>query len=283
MDSLYEQTLHSDISISGKGLFTGEKTSIRLCPAEAGTGILFQRVDLPQKPVIEANVQNVTEAYRCTCLHHGETSILTVEHILSALSAFQIDNLLIEVAGPEIPVGDGSAKIFVEALEKAKIQKQSSKKKVYTLDHPVSLRQESTVLFAIPSDDYEISYTLHYPHSKFLRSQYYSFLVDKTNYVQEIAPCRTFSLYEDIAPMLEKGLLKEASLENGVVIKNDEVLNPEGIRFPDEMVRHKILDLMGDISLIGKSFRAHIIAIRSGHATNVAFGKKLLQHFSRSQ
>lgn len=283
MDSMYEQTLHSDISISGKGLFTGEKTSIRLCPAEAGTGILFQRVDLPQKPVIEANIHNVTEAYRCTCLHHGETSILTVEHILSALSAFQIDNLLIEVAGPEIPVGDGSAKIFVEALRTAKFQKQTNKKKVYTLDHPVSLRQGSTVLLALPSDDYQISYTLHYPHSKFLQSQYYSFLVDKINYVQEIAPCRTFSLYEDIAPMLEKGLLKEASLENGVVIKNDEVLNPEGIRFPDEMVRHKILDLMGDISLIGKSFRAHIIAIRSGHATNVAFGKKLLQHFSRSQ
>jgi len=283
MDSPYEQTLQNDISISGKGLFTGKETSIRLLPAEAGTGILFQRIDLPEKPVIEASVQNVAEAYRCTCLNQGETNILTVEHILSALSAFQIDNVFIEVAGSEMPVGDGSAKIFVEALDKAKIRKLNSEKKVYTLDYPVSLRQGSTVLVALPSDEYQISYTLHYPHSKFLRSQYYSFLVNKTKYVQEIAPCRTFSLYEDIAPMLEKGLLKEASLENGVVIKNNEVLNPEGIRFPDEMVRHKILDLMGDISLIGKSFRAHIIAIKSGHATNVAFGKKLLQHFSRSQ
>ena len=282
MESPYEKTLHNDIAISGRGLFTGKKTTIRLCPAAGGTGVVFKRMDLPDQPRIEANIQNVAEAYRCTCLQCGRASVSTVEHLLSALSAYQVDNVLIEVSGPEMPAGDGSAKIFVDALNRAKVRDLKREKKIYTLDHPVSLQRGQTVLAALPSDRFQISYTLHYPHSKYLRSQYYSFLVNKTNYVQEIAPCRTFSLYEEIAPMLEKGLLKGAGLENGVVIQDNRVLNPEGTRFADEMVRHKILDLMGDISLIGKSFFAHVIAIRSGHATNVAFGTMLLQHFLRS-
>ena len=134
---------------------------------------------------------------------------------------------------------------------------------------------------SLPSDEYQISYTLHYPHSQFLRSQYFSFRVDPDEYAQEIASCRTFSLYEEVAPMLEKGLLRGGGLDNGVVIKDDHVLNPEGVRFFNEMVRHKILDLIGDLSLMGIRFKAHIVAIRSGHFSNVSFAKVLKEQLMK--
>ncbi|HSW72221.1 MAG TPA: UDP-3-O-acyl-N-acetylglucosamine deacetylase [Chlamydiales bacterium] len=278
---LSQKTIQKEVEISGIGLFTGKKAHLRLVPGKVGTGIIFCRKDLPHQPLISAIVSNVRKTPRCTTLHeNGEGATITmVEHLLSALKAYGIDNLRIELDGPEIPVGDGSAKVFVELIEKSGILLQPEEKKVYSLDRPIHFSEGDTHLVALPSNEFKISYTLHYPHSTFLKSQYYSLSLNEGSFKEAISTCRTFSLYEEIAPLLEKGLLKNVGLENGVVIKGDGVMNPEGLRFPDEMVRHKILDLIGDLSLVGCPFYAHILSIRSGHSSNVSFASLLRDHF----
>lgn len=278
-----QRTLKRSISISGVGLFLGEQATVRLSPAEADTGILFQRLDLAHKPFLPATLDYVQGTPRCTIIGNskmGSEGILvqTVEHLLSALRAYQIDNLLVEVTGPEIPILDGSALGFCNLIEEAGISYQKEEKEFWPLQKPLFWSKGDVHLVALPSDEYRVSYTLHYPHSPFLRSQYYSFCVEESRFKEEIAPCRTFSLYEEIAPLIEKGMLKGGTLENAILIKDNAVVNPEGLRFADEMVRHKILDLIGDLSLVAIPFLAHIIAIRSGHASNVAFARELLNH-----
>jgi UDP-3-O-[3-hydroxymyristoyl] N-acetylglucosamine deacetylase len=267
-----QKTLQSEVAISGVGLFTGAKADVRLLPARENSGIVFQRVDLPGKPEIPAHYSFVKEAPRCTRLATADASVQLVEHLLSALYAMGIDNARIEITGPEVPVFDGSAKTFVERIVP---KEQSAPLEVLQIVNPVYLSLGETQIVALPADEFRISYTMHYPHSAKLGSQFHSFSVTHGDYQYEIAPCRTFALYEEIVPLLERGILKGGGLENGLVIRGDEVLNPEGTRFPDEMVRHKILDVIGDLALIGKPILAHIIAIRSGHAANAAFARLL--------
>ncbi len=276
-----QKTLKHESELSGVGLFTGEKVSIKLLPAPTGSGIVFERVDLPGRPQIPAKLEYVRDTFRSTRLASDAASLFMVEHILSALSAFEIDNVRIEVDGPEIPACDGSAKTFVDLLEQAGICTQDEPKRVFSLDKPVYWSEGDIHLVALPSDEYRISYTLHYPQSKLLSSQYYSFSVSREGFKDEISNCRTFALYEEIAPFIEKGLIKGGRLENAVIVKGDSVLNPEGLRYSDEMARHKILDLLGDLYLIGGSLKAHIIAVRSGHASNIALAQKLQNHFKQ--
>ncbi len=268
-----QKTLKKEASVSGIGLFTGDKVSLKISPAPINHGIIFQRVDLPGKPEIPARLSFVREAPRCTRLASEKASILMVEHLLSALYALGIDNAHIEVEGPEIPAGDGSAKIFVDLLDKVQLQEQKAPRRIARITTPIFWSEGEVHLIALPSNEFRLSYTLHYPHSPILRSQYYSFSLNAERFKTEIAPCRTFSLYEEILPFIEKGLIKGGGLENALVIKGDQILNPEGARFSDEMVRHKVLDLIGDLALIGAPILAHIIAVRSGHASNVAFAK----------
>lgn len=272
-----QKTLKNEVSLSGSGLFTGEKASLRILPAAENTGIVFQRVDLPGRPEIPAHFSFVREMPRCTRLANGQASVQLVEHLLSALYALGIDNARIEIGGPEVPIFDGSAQVFVEHLQEVGFQLQSEPRAWLQISKPLYLSQDETHLIALPSDEFRISYTMHYPQNPLLRSQYFSFSASAEDYKNEIAPCRTFALYEEILPLLQKGILKGGGLENGVVIKGDQIMNPEGIRFPDEMVRHKILDVIGDLALIGRPILAHIIAIRSGHAANAAFAKMLLK------
>lgn len=277
-----QKTLKKEIVFSGKALFTGRHVAVRLCPAPPNQGILFKRVDLPGAPVIPAKIEYVKEAMRCTMLEKEGVSVQTVEHLLAAIRAAGIDNLTIEVSGPEVPIFDGSALEFVQMIRQAGWLDQAAKKQIATLSSPTSWSHGDMHLVALPAEEYRISYTLHYPQSPYLRSQYCSIALDFEKFEQEIAPCRTFTLYEDVAPLIERGVLKGGGLENGVVIKGTEVMNPEGVRFPDEMVRHKILDVIGDLSLIGFTFFAHIIAIRSGHAANHAFANQLVNHMRRT-
>jgi UDP-3-0-acyl N-acetylglucosamine deacetylase len=271
-----ERTLKNEVTFSGVGLFTGKQAEVTISPAAPGQGIVFQRTDLPQKPMIPACLNTVQSTSRCTVLGSKDVFISTVEHLLAALKAFRIDNATIKVSGPEIPIFDGSSRVFVEALEKAGVAENGLPRECLKLEAPVFWSQGDVHLVALPADEYRISYTLHYPHSTFLRSQFYSTVVNEEIFKTEIAPCRTFCLYEEVAVMIEKGLLKGGGLDNGVIIKGDQVMNPEGLRFPDEMARHKVLDIIGDLSLI-PSFSAHIIAIRSGHASNLSFAKELLK------
>lgn len=276
--SQMQKTLKRSVSISGIGLFSGAKSTLTIHPAPLDTGIFFQRVDLPDKPVIPATLDFVVNTPRCTVLGQKKVSIYTVEHLLAALKASDIDNAWIELDGPEVPILDGSSLPHIELLESVGVTLQEKEKKYYHLSTPLFWSEGDVHLIALPSEEYRISYTLHYPNSQILRSQYFSREINTKIFKNEIAPCRTFCLYDEITPLVEKGLIKGGSLENAVIIKDDAVMNPEGLRFSDEMVRHKVLDLIGDLSLLPLSFHAHIIAIRSGHASNVAFGKELFNH-----
>lgn len=271
-----QRTLARPVSASGVGLFSGQQAQITFIPAVPGHGIVFQRVDLPNKPKIAACLDSVCGMPRCTALGKGVESIQTVEHLLSALYALSVDNLLIEISGPEVPIFDGSSTYFVQMLQEAGLFEQKENKNYYTLAAPAYWSQGDVHLVALPSaTEYRVSYTLSYPSSKLLHSQFCSIAVTEQSYMQELSPCRTFSVYEEIKPFIDKGLLKGGSLENAVLIQEDRVVNPEGLRFSNEMVRHKVLDLIGDFSLIGRSLLVHIVAIRSGHASNIAFAKEL--------
>lgn len=272
-----QKTIQKEISIAGTGIFTGQETSIRIRPAPPGAGIIFQRTDLENALLIPAKLEFVCPASRCTRLASGNASIMLVEHLLSALYGMQIDNALIEVRGPEIPGMDGSSRAFVDLISEAGVEAQKQPRDYLTLDQPVFWSEGKIQIIALPSLEYRLSYVLHYPQSNLIGSQYYSLSLTPDSYREEIAPCRTFSLYEEIRPFVEMGLIKGGGLENALVIRDDKVLNPEGARFPDEMVRHKILDLIGDLSLVGVPILAHIIAICSGHVSNASFAKVLSQ------
>lgn len=275
-----EQTLAGEIIFEGQGVFTGQRAVVKLKPMGVGFGIQFKRTDLTGQPAIKAEIEFAQESPRSTSLAKEGASVQTVEHLLSALKGCGIDHLLIEISGPEVPIFDGSAKPFVDLIETVGIKDLGVPLEILRLEQPVFMSRGDLHMVALPSDEFRVSYTLHYPNSPYLQSQYFSLAITRDAYKSEIAPCRTFVLYEEIAPLIEKGLLKSAGLDNGVVIQGDAILNPEGVRFRNEMVRHKILDLVGDISLAGH-FSAHIIAIKTGHRDNCSFARELKKHLRR--
>lgn len=274
-----QRTLKKEISFSGIGIHTGKDVTIRLCPAPPHSGIVFQRIDLADQPIIPAAVEYVQETERSTTIGIGSCRVQTVEHILAAVHAYQIDNLCIQLTDGEPPIADGSSQIFVNMIEEAGLEDLGVTRNIIALKTPIHFSHGASHLVALPSDDFRISYTLHYPNTPLIRSQYFSVIVSPNNFKEQIACCRTFALYEEITYLIENGLIRGGSLDNAVVIKEDGILSKDGLRFQDEMVRHKILDLIGDLSLVGVPFLAHIIAIRTGHAANVELGKKLGEVF----
>ncbi len=271
-----QHTLKCEGAAAGIGLFTGEKVSLKLVPAPPNSGILFQRVDLPGRPEIPATLSNVREATRTTRLATEKGSVHMVEHLLSALRALEIDNVRVEVNGPEIIAGDGSSQIFVDLIESLGRVEQNAPRSYLTLAKPLFWSEGDVHLVALPANEFKVSYTMHYPQSPWLGSQYYSFSLSPKKFKEEIASCRTFSLYEEIVPYIEKGVIKGGGLENALIIKGDQVMNPGGARFQNEPVRHKVLDLIGDLSLMGP-FLGHIISIRSGHSSNITFAKMIME------
>lgn len=265
------RTIKRPVRIAGKGLFTGCAAILEMQPAE--DGIVFE---LPGG-LLTADAHHVLSTPRCTILGSGKTQVQTVEHLLAALKAYQIDHVRIKLDGLEVPILDGSALPFVALIEEAGVQELDQERSIFRLSSPVFWSQGEAHLVALPAEEWKISYTLHYPQSSLIGSQFYSFIVEPQRFKEEIAPARTFCLYEEIAPLIENGWLKGGSLESALIIQGERVLNPGGLRLPQEMVRHKILDLIGDFSLMGVDLKAHILAIRSGHAANVAFAKKLLE------
>lgn len=277
----YQRTLAKPFSYEGIGLFSGVRVQMRVLPASAGTGICFRRVDLSEEVTIPARLDFIVGTPRCTILGKGKDVVQMVEHLLSALYAHQIDNAIIEINGPEVPAGDGSALPFIELIQKADIQELENTITNYYLEEPLHWSEGDVHLVALPSKELRYSYTLSYPNHPLLHSQFYSFVMSPERYDEEIAPCRTFSLYEELLPLLDKGLIKGGNFTNGVVIKGKEILTPDGLRFPEEMARHKVLDLIGDLSLMQTVVVAHYIAIRSGHYSNTEFAKKVL-HYAKA-
>lgn len=274
-----QHTLKSEVSFSGTGIHTGQEVSMRFIPQPPGSGITFRRVDLPGRPLIPATVEYVFDTSRSTNLAVGDVKIYTVEHVLAALKAYQIDNLLIELTNLEPPAGNGSSDVFVEMIEKAGVLiQEDATVPILSLSKPVWWSEGDIHIVALPSDVYKVSYTLNYPKVESLGAQYFSFEVTPEGFKREIAPCRTFALYEELSFLMDRGLIKGGSLENAVVVQKDSVISKGGLFFKNEMVRHKILDLIGDVSLIGVQFTAHIISLLSGHTSNYMFSKVLYNH-----
>lgn len=275
-----QRTVGSIVEFSGVGIHTGQDVLIRFVPAEIGEGIFFKRIDLPGEPIIPAAVEYVFDTSRSTNLAVNDVRIYTVEHVLAAVRAYEIDNLCIELSALEPPAGNGSSDVFVDMIHKAGIIEQSAPVRIVNLKNPVYHSEGDVHIVALPSHEYRLSYTLHYPQSKALGSQYFSIALTAESFTKELAPCRTFALYEEISFLMDRGLIKGGSLDNAVVVKDDAIISKNGLFFPDEMCRHKVLDMVGDLSLIGIQCNAHIIAIRSGHPANFRFAQKLYNQLS---
>ncbi|MBU4128770.1 bifunctional UDP-3-O-[3-hydroxymyristoyl] N-acetylglucosamine deacetylase/3-hydroxyacyl-ACP dehydratase, partial [bacterium] len=259
---------------SGIGLHTGKEVKIIFKPAGVDSGVRFVRVDLEEKPRIAAEVSKVIKASRETSIGEGGVKVQSIEHILAALAGLRIDNLEIEIDSDELPAADGSTLPFVQVLKEAGVVEQEKERKYLKLKEAVSYAKENVYLIALPNKELKVSYTIDFDHPV-LRTQFASFVINEDTFTKEIAPARTFGFESEVRESREKGLIKGGSLENAVVIGEKGILNKEPLRFSDEFVRHKILDLLGDLYLIGAPIKAHIIALKSGHEANVRLVKKI--------
>jgi len=261
-----QRTILHEASIKGTSLHTGEEVHLTVKPAAENHGIVFRRIDLYGKPEVRANVEHVTELVRSTTLSSGNAKVHTVEHVLSALSGLGIDNVLVELDASEPPILDGSAKQFVNLLLQAEPVEQTHERKYFVLKEPVCVSEGNRSIIALPYDGLKITCTS--ADDRGIHTQHLSLDIDPDIYAAQIAASRTFTIYEDIEELLKLGKIQGGSLDSAIVIKGDKILSKEPLRFKDEFVRHKILDIIGDISLLGMPIKAHIIAVRTGHALN---------------
>jgi UDP-3-O-[3-hydroxymyristoyl] N-acetylglucosamine deacetylase/3-hydroxyacyl-[acyl-carrier-protein] dehydratase len=273
-----QKTIKEEISFSGIGVHTGSLTTVTFKPAPPNSGVVFYRTDLPGKPAIPANIDHVIDVSRGTTIGIGDAIVHTVEHALSALVGLGVDNLSIELDGEEIPNGDGSAMPVMTTLMKVGTVDQDAEKKFITVDKPVYYRQDDVTLSILPSDELRISMTIAYDHVA-IGTQYASFVISPDTFKEEIAPARTFCFLSDVKMLQEQGLIKGGSLESAVVIGEEGILNDD-LRFTDEFVRHKILDLLGDMFLLGLPVKGHVVAVKSGHEKNVMFSRQIMKAYT---
>ena len=270
----FQRTIRQTVSYKGMSLHTGEEVTVTLEPAGAGKGVIFVRTDLPDSPWIKAEACKVVSNMRGTSIGEGGVKITTVEHILAALSGLGVDNIIIKMNGEEFPAGDGSALPFVELIQRTGTVEQDEPRSFFKVREPFWIGQGDKRLIVVPANEFRITYTVDFSHS-FLNSQFAEFVINERTFVEEIAPSRTFGFMEEIEMLKEKGLIRGGSLKNAVVIDSKGVINKEGFRFPNEPVRHKILDLIGDLYLIGKPVKAHIVAVKTGHLYHVKLAQKM--------
>lgn len=276
---LNQQTLNRSASFSGIGLHSGNRVNLTILPAPANSGVRFRRVDLEGKPEIEARVENVSETNRSTTLAKGNVKIHTVEHILAALAGLGVDNAIVELDANEPPICDGSARDFTQIILAAGIKEQDAKREFITITEPLEFRLGETVMTVFPDDNFKITCTSADKKNRF--TQFYSSDVTPKLWEKELCHARTFVFFEELEVLYKNGLIKGGSLENAIVIRDDAVVTTEPLRYPEEFVRHKMLDIVGDLALLGKPLKAHINAVRPGHAANVGLAKKILEHLSR--
>jgi len=270
-----QKTISKEVVLSGIGLHTGCMTKMVLKPAPLNYGIRFVRIDLPENPIIPAVHTNVLGVVRGTTIGlNNNTTVYTVEHLLSALYGLGIDNLEIRVDNNEPPVFDGSSKTFVEQILSAGIVEQKQERIYFILKEPVRYEQEGTEIIAYPADDLKITCEITYDHPLISRQEI-TMSINPENFINEISSARTFCFDYEIESLKKKGLAKGGGLHNSIVIGMDRVHNKEKMRFENEFVRHKLLDLLGDLYLLGRPLKAHITAKRSGHRHNINFVKKL--------
>lgn len=271
-----QKTIGGPITVKGVGLHTGRKCTAVFLPAPENSGIRFVRSDLPGQPTFVAHVSNVVDVVRGTTLGQGDARVYTIEHILSALNGLEIDNAIIQMDDNEPPVMDGSSTLFVEQIRKAGIAELSAPRNYFSVNAPFEYTSSQTLIRIEPADRFEVDCEVDYNHPMISRQRFGFARGD--DYGAEIAPARTFCFDYEIEALKKNGLAKGGSLDNAIVVGPEGIYNPgESLRFKDEFVRHKILDLMGDLMLIGQPIKARIVARRCGHGHNVKFLRALLE------
>jgi UDP-3-O-[3-hydroxymyristoyl] N-acetylglucosamine deacetylase / 3-hydroxyacyl-[acyl-carrier-protein] dehydratase len=304
--NIKQHTIKKSVTVSGVGLHTGVPVNMTFLPAKPNHGFKFQRVDLPEQPIVDADVDNVVDLSRGTTIEQSGARINTVEHTLAALVGLQIDNVLIQLDGPEPPIMDGSSLKFVEVLESAGMEEQNALRNYYEITEEVRYRdnERNVEIAALPLDDYRITVMVDY-NSPVLGSQHAS-LTDIRQFPKEIAACRTFCFLHELEMLHKQNLVKGGDLNNAIVIvdriirddeldylaslfnkpkvevKKEGILNNVELRYKNEPARHKLLDLVGDLALAGRPLKAQILAARPGHAANVAFAKKIKKRMVES-
>ena len=235
-------------------------------PAPPNSGVRFRRVDLDGKPEIEARIENVVQTNRSTTLGKGNVRVTTVEHVLATLAGFGIDNAIIELGANEPPIADGSAREYCKMVEEAGLTPQAESREPFEIVEPLELQTEDSLISIFPHDRFKVTCTSADKTGRF--SQYFSIEISPETWKRDIAPARTFCFFEEIEYLIKNGLIKGGSLENAVVIRDDAVLTTEPLRYAEEFVRHKILDIIGDLSLLGRPLRGHVVAVRPSHTLN---------------
>ena len=276
------KTIKNVLEFEGIGLHKGEKIQIKLLPNKEETGIFFQRVDLPEgKNLIKVDYKNLFDLERGTNIKNDyDARVYTIEHFMSALHVLGITDLIVEITGNELPILDGSTKIFLEEIEKIGLASLENEIEPIIIDQVVSFTEEKTGkhVVILPYNGFKVSYTIDFNHT-FLKSEYYEIDLNLENYKREISMARTFAFDYEIEYLKNNNLALGGSLDNAIVIAKDGVLNPEGLRYENEFVRHKILDLIGDIYVLGRPIRGHIIAIKAGHFSNAQLSTKLAEKY----
>jgi len=280
MSAAVQHTLAGQATLEGTSLHTGQKVTLTLKPAPEGHGFKFRRIDLPDQPFINACVDKVQTVERATTLAEGSVKVHTVEHVISALTGMGVDNALIEMDANEPPIGDGSSRPFVELIKKVGTLAQNAPRKVWEIREPIHLETgDGTIITIVPCKTFKVSVTNVGPEGRF--TQYFSSEVTPAAYEKEICAARTFVYYEDVKPLLDKGLIKGGSLESAVVIRGNEIMSKESMRFTNEFARHKALDLIGDLMLAGIKILGHVIAVKPGHGPNTMMAAKLKTEYAR--
>lgn len=272
---ILQRSIKSPVEISGIGLHSGANICLRLRPAPAGTGIIFYRRSAERLAKIPAKAENVVDTKLATVLGRDGLTVSTVEHFLAALSACSIDNLYVDIDGPEVPILDGSAAPFIAAIEKVGTESLAASRKFIAIRKPLSLIEGDKRISIIPSRFFKITFDIAFEH-KAIAVQQYSMKFSSESFRRDIAPARTFGFLHEVEHLKSLGLARGGSLDNAVVVNDDGVMNPEGLRYGNEFVRHKILDAFGDFSLLGAPILGHVKAFKAGHDLNAKMVRKIL-------
>lgn len=271
----HQNTIDAPVRVTGIGLHTGVPVNIRLLPTAANRGIIFRRIDLNGFE-IEARARNVARVSYATSLMKQGVLISTTEHLLSALAGSGVDNVVVEIDNLEVPIVDGSALPFVRLIAKAGLRRQRARRRFAKVLKPVEVVDGTKRLAVYPSSAFQITYRILFPHP-LISAQEFDFASQEGLYADEIAPARTFGFAEEVEMLRKNGLVRGGSLENAIVLTRDGLMNPEGLRFPDEFCRHKVLDLIGDLVMLGHPLIGHLVADRAGHAMHFALVTQLLR------
>ncbi len=277
-----QKTIKKEVVLKGRGLHTGNPVTVCLKPAEACAGIMFKRVDLPGQPALAPALENVSidnTVPRCTSLRENDVVIHTVEHFMATLFGYGIDNLMIEIDNNELPGLDGSGKSFLEEIRAVGVLEQEAPRDYIEIREPVSVYNKAASILIVPADEMKVSYALNYDHP-LLKAQFFSSVVNPETFERDIAPSRTFCLEEEASELQASGLGKGANYDNTLVVGERGVIQ-NTMRFPDEFARHKVLDLIGDLYLLGKPIKGHVFAMRSGHTLNIELLKKIHRQYGR--